>query len=113
MISPVRPSTTSPVRPAKSTNSFSPATWVWRIVGFSRPAQPRYRSQNQEYPNPSGAPARYSSHSSASVTLGRRSSRCTQAQLARIGDALDHRRAPEVDAVKEAQGADRLVESVP
>src|SRR6201982_1557184 len=79
MISPVRPSTTAPVRPAKSTNSFSPATWVWRIVGFSRPAQPRYRSQNQEYPNPSGAPARYSSHSSASVTLGRRSSRCTQA----------------------------------
>src|SRR5260370_32063267 len=34
-------------------------------------------------------------------------------QLARIGDALDHRRAPERDAVKEAQGADRLVESVP
>jgi hypothetical protein len=28
MISPVRLSTTSPVRPAKSTNSFSPATWV-------------------------------------------------------------------------------------
>src|SRR5205823_6164737 len=47
MISPVRPSTTSPVRPAKSTNSFSPMIWVWRIVGFSRPAQPRYRSQNQ------------------------------------------------------------------
>jgi hypothetical protein len=44
MISPVRPSTSSPVRPAKSTNSFSPATWVWRIVGFSRPVQPRYRS---------------------------------------------------------------------
>jgi hypothetical protein len=46
-----------------------------------QPARPtRYRSQNQEYPNPSGAPARYSSHSSTSVTLGRRSSRCTQAQ---------------------------------
>jgi hypothetical protein len=41
MISPVRPSTTSPVRPAKSTNSFSPAMCVWRIVGFSRPAQAR------------------------------------------------------------------------
>ena len=27
--------------PAKSTNSFSPATWTWRIVGFSRPAQAR------------------------------------------------------------------------
>jgi len=38
----------SAVRPAKSTNSFSPARWVWRIVGFSRPAQPRYKSQNQE-----------------------------------------------------------------
>src|SRR6266404_6466547 len=42
------PSTTSPVRPAKSTNSFSPAICVWRIVGFSRPAQARYRSQYQE-----------------------------------------------------------------
>ncbi len=34
-------------------------------------------------------------------------------RLARIGDALDHRRAAEGDAVKEAQGADRLVESIP
>ncbi len=34
-------------------------------------------------------------------------------QLACVGDALDHRRAPERHAVKEAQGADRLVESVP
>jgi hypothetical protein len=48
MISPVRPSTISAVWPAKSTNSFSPARWVWRIVGFSQPAQPRYKSQNQE-----------------------------------------------------------------
>src|SRR5207244_1864537 len=38
MISPVRPSTTSPVRPAKSTNSFSPAIWVWRIVGIFGPS---------------------------------------------------------------------------
>jgi hypothetical protein len=35
MISPVRPSTTSPARPAKSTNSFSPAMWVWRIDALS------------------------------------------------------------------------------
>jgi hypothetical protein len=34
-------------------------------------------------------------------------------QLSRIGDAFDHRRTPERDAVKEAQGADRLVESIP
>jgi hypothetical protein len=38
---PFIPDTTSAVRPAKSTNSFSPATWVWRMVGFSPPAQPR------------------------------------------------------------------------
>jgi len=40
MISPVPALITSAVRPAKSTNSFSPATWTWRIVGFSRPAPP-------------------------------------------------------------------------
>jgi hypothetical protein len=38
-ISPVLMSTTSAVRPAKSTNIFSPVMWTWRFVGFSRPAQ--------------------------------------------------------------------------
>jgi hypothetical protein len=37
--SPVWPSSTGTVRPAKSTNSFSPATWTWRMVGVRRPAQ--------------------------------------------------------------------------
>src|SRR5271168_163118 len=34
-------------------------------------------------------------------------------QLARVGDALDHRRAPERHPIKEAQSADRLVKSTP
>ena len=34
--SPVEGSTTSIVSPAKSTNTFSPAAWLWRMVGRSR-----------------------------------------------------------------------------
>jgi transposase len=40
-------SNTGIASPAQSTNSFSPATCVWRIVGVMRFRQSLYRSQNQ------------------------------------------------------------------
>ena len=68
--SPVTGSITSIVSPAKSTKAFSPPT----CVGRTRPFQASKCSQNQAWPNPSGARARYSSHNSARVTPGRRNS---------------------------------------
>jgi hypothetical protein len=40
-------SNTGIASPAQSTNNFSPATCVWRIVGVMRLRQSLYRSQNQ------------------------------------------------------------------
>jgi hypothetical protein len=45
--SPVVGSKTGMVSPAQSTNSFSPARCVWRIVGEMHFLQSLYRSQNQ------------------------------------------------------------------
>src|SRR5215468_4451605 len=54
--------------------------WTWRMTSVTRLVHARYKSQNHEYPTPSGAFARYSSHNKLSVTPGRRRSRCSEAQ---------------------------------
>src|SRR6059058_2264713 len=47
-------SKTSRVSPAKSTKTFSPATWVWRMVGRARAFQASYCSQIAEAAGVSG-----------------------------------------------------------
>jgi hypothetical protein len=58
----------------------SPGTWSCRIVGGTRRKYRWKRSQNRLYSYPSGQASRYSCHSSAFVTCGLRSSRCSRAK---------------------------------
>ena len=48
LISPVARSKTGTVSPGKSTNSFSPAVWTWRMVTSMPPRQRRYKLANWE-----------------------------------------------------------------
>jgi hypothetical protein len=45
-MTPVAGSITSMVSPAKSTNTFSPAAWLWRMVGDVRRFQAAKCTQN-------------------------------------------------------------------
>ena len=73
--------TPATVSPAQSTNSFSPATCVWRIVADTLRAT-RCTDRRTGCRRSRPCSARYSCHNSTSVTLRRLSSSCSLAQSA-------------------------------